>query len=243
MNRKPRLIDKIADFVTGKGFYLVVLVCVAAIALSGFYLFQSVRGGLTGDEIDQPVSGSAAITVTPPPVSSSRPQVSTSPVTEPTVKPTATPEPTPTATPVPTPAPTPAALVFTWPVNGSVIAPYSVEALAYDETMGDWRTHAGLDIAAALGTQVKATADGTVSAIYQDDLMGTTIEIDHSNGLISVYSNLAEIPTVSVGDAVSTGSILGSVGRTAAAESGRESHLHFAMLQDGKAVNPEDYLP
>lgn len=241
MNRKPRLFDKIADFVTGKGFYLVVLVCVAAIALSGFYLFRSVRGSLTGDDPDQPVSGSASITVTPPPVNSAPPRVSAPPVRSPA--PTATPQPTPEPTPEPTPIPTPVALVFTWPVNGSVITPYSVEALAYDETMGDWRTHAGLDLSADLGTQVMATAAGTVSAIYDDDLMGTTVEIDHGNGLVSVYSNLAAVPTVKAGDSVSTGSILGSVGDTAIAEGGRSPHLHFAMSLDGKAVNPEDYLP
>ncbi len=240
-DRKPRLIDKITDFVTGKGFYLVVLICVAAIGLSGFYLFRSVRGSLTGDDPDQPVSGSAAITVTPPPVASARPQPTVQPTPAPTATPT--PEPTPAPTPEPTPIPTPAALVFTWPVNGTVIAPYSVETLAYDETMGDWRTHAALDISADLGTQVIATAAGTVSALYDDDLMGTTLEIDHGSGLVSIYSNLAAQPTVKVGDTVSTGTIIGSVGDTAAAERGRRGHLHFAMAQDGQPVDPESYLP
>ena len=50
-------------------------------------------------------------------------------------------------------------------------------------------------------------------------------------------------PTVQVGDEVYTGTIIGSAGNTAVAESGRASHLHFAMYQDGQAVNPEDYLP
>ena len=60
MNNKRTWIDKLSDFISGKGFYLVVLVCVAAIALSGWYLVQGVRGGL-GDTLDQPASGSAAI--------------------------------------------------------------------------------------------------------------------------------------------------------------------------------------
>ena len=45
------------------------------------------------------------------------------------------------------------------------------------------------------------------------------------------------------GDAVSTGSVIGSVGQTAAAESGRASHLHYALLKDGYAVDPAEYLP
>ena len=66
MNNKRTWIDKLSDFISGKGFYLVVLVCVAAIALSGWYLVQGVRGGLE-DTLDQPVSGSAAIADRPSP--------------------------------------------------------------------------------------------------------------------------------------------------------------------------------
>lgn len=128
-------------------------------------------------------------------------------------------------------------------MKGSVIASFSIEALSYDETMGDWRIHDGLDISAALGTQVLATASGSVSAVYQDDLMGTVVVVDHGNGLTSLYANLSEVPTVAVGDSVSTGSILGTVGDTAAAERGRDAHLHFAMYQNDLPIDPTDHLP
>ena len=145
--------------------------------------------------------------------------------------------------PAPTPTPAPAPLVFTWPVKGEIVAGFSVEALAYNETMGDWRTHNGLDIAADRGAQVLAAAAGTVSALYQDDLMGTVVEVDHGQGLVSQYANLAATPTVKVGDAVSTGTIIGSVGGTAALESGLASHIHYALLKEGCPVDPADYLP
>lgn len=247
MNNKRTWIEKFSDFVSGKGFYLVVLICVAAIALSGYYLVRGVRGGVE-DTLDQPVSGSAAIVKQPDPAPSvtptarptNPPAVSTARITAP---PSASPEPTPSAQPPASPSLAPAPLVFTWPVKGAIIADFSVEALAYDETMGDWRTHNGLDIAAPLGTQVLAAANGTVSAIRQDDMMGTIVEIDHGEGLVSLYANLAAAPTVSVGDSVRTGDIIGSVGETAAAESGREAHLHYALLKNGQAMNPADYLP
>lgn len=247
MNNKRTWIEKFSDFVSGKGFYLVVLICVAAIALSGYYLVRGVRGGVE-DTLDQPVSGSAAIVKQPDPAPSvtptarptNPPAVSTARITAP---PSASPEPTPSAQPPASPSLAPAPLVFTWPVKGAIIADFSVEALAYDETMGDWRTHNGLDIAAPLGTQVLAAANGTVSAIRQDDMMGTIVEIDHGEGLVSLYANLAAVPTVSVGDKVTTGAVIGSVGETAAAESGREAHLHYALLKDGQAMNPADYLP
>jgi len=225
----------------------VVLICVAAIALSGYYLVRGVRGGLN-ETLDQPVSGSAAIAGGPSAAPTARPSVKpTDPPAAATAKITAPPsaapsvQPTPSAAPAPSIAPAP--LVFTWPVKGAVVAGFSVETLAYNETMGDWRTHSGLDIAADLGTQVLAAANGTVSAIYEDDLMGTVVEIDHGQGLTSQYANLAAAPTVSVGDGVSTGSVIGSVGQTAAAESGEQAHLHYALLKEGYPVDPADYLP
>lgn len=49
--------------------------------------------------------------------------------------------------------------------------------------------------------------------------MGTTVVVEHGGGLTSTYSNLASVPTVAVGDTVGAGSVLGSVGGTAIAES------------------------
>lgn len=250
MNNKRTWIEKLSDFISGKGFYLVVLICVAAIALSGYYLVQGVRGGLD-QPLDQPVSGSAAIQDTPSAAPSVKPTAKpTDPPAAGSAKITAPPSaaPSPSVQPQPSQAPAPsmapAPLVFTWPVKGTVIAGFSAEALAYSETMGDWRTHNGVDIAASLGTQVLAAAAGTVSAIYEDDLMGTVVEIDHGQGgLKSQYANLASVPTVQVGDEVSTGTVIGSVGQTAASESGRAAHLHYALLKEGYPVDPADYLP
>ena len=252
MNNKRTWIEKLGDFISGKGFYLVVLICVAAIALSGYYL---VRGVWFDETLDQPVSGSAAIYDQPTadPGARATAQPGTAPTARPsaaptiqssaapTAKPTAQPDPVLTAPPSNPPAP--AALVFTWPVNGTIVADYSVETLVYSETMGDWRTHDGLDLSVTAGTKVMATAAGTVSAILQDDFMGTIVEISHGNGLVSRYANLAEVPTVKVGDEVKTGTVIGSVGATAAAESGLQPHLHFAMYQDGDPVDPRDCLP
>ena len=179
MNNKRTWIEKFSDFVSGKGFYLVVLICVAAIALSGYYLVRGLRGSLE-DIPDQPVAGSAAIVDQPsappalqptarpsdPPAAGSA-QVALPPAVS--AAPTPSERPTASAAPSATPSHAPTPLVFTWPVKGTIIADISVETLAYSETMGDWRTHEGVDIAASLGTQVLAAANGTVSALYQHD--------------------------------------------------------------------------
>lgn len=120
---------------------------------------------------------------------------------------------------------------------------YSLEVLAYDETMGDWRTHSGIDIAATLGTQVMAVSDGTVTQVYFDPLMGETVAIQHEGDIVSTYANLGSVPTVEVGDPVTTGMVIGAVGDTAIAEGAKTTHLHFEMTEAGAPVDPVNYLP
>ena len=170
---------------------------------------------------------------------------------------TATPRPVPTAAPIPeatapqeltTLAPaaeptTATASVFTWPVKGEVLRSWAVETLSYDKTMGDWRTHDGVDIAAPAGTQVIAPAGGTVTDVYTSALMGTTVVIAHADGVMSTCSNLAAVPTVEIWDTVRTGDVIGSVGTSAIAESAETSHLHLSMSKDGESVDPISYLP
>lgn len=241
-NNKKGGLSRLGDFLAGKGFYIVLFLCVAAIGVSGYFLLADSM------QPTQTVARPTQVVVTPTPTA---PLPTVTPTPTPTPAPTATPAPTPTATPVPTatptpaptPVPTPAALVFTWPVKGAVLSGHSVETLAYDETMGDWRTHAGVDIAATLGTQVVAAAKGTVIDVSFDELMGSTVTIEHTGGLESKYCNLAAKPTVAVGDEVETGSVIGAVGDTAAMEGAKPSHLHFELSKNSETVDPLEYLP
>ncbi|MDO4816641.1 MAG: M23 family metallopeptidase [Bacillota bacterium] len=132
---------------------------------------------------------------------------------------------------------------WVWPVKGEMEREYTMDALAYDVTMADWRTHDGIDIAADAGETVCAAADGTVESVEKDALYGTTVVISHGNGIKTVYSNLAETPTVEVGDTVKAGDVIGSVGDTAICEIGEPAHIHFAMSKDGKSINPMEYMP
>lgn len=132
---------------------------------------------------------------------------------------------------------------YVWPVQGEVVMPYAVQTLLYDSTMADWRTHDGIDIACELGTQVMAAAPGIVVSVTEDELLGTTVELDHMNGVHTVYANLAAEPPVGEGDQVTMGQIIGSVGDTALGEVNQVAHLHFAAKLDGAAADPMDYLP
>lgn len=237
--------DKLGDFVLGKGFYIVLFLCVATIGISGYYLIRSATHESAQEPLE-PVTGSPTVVLPDESaVSPTRPESQGSQNLR-------TPSPLPDSSAVQEdpaqeddpeqPAPQ-APAVYTWPVKGEILRGYSLEVLAYDETMGDWRTHSGIDIAAQAGIKVLCTSDGTVQAVYQDDLMGSTVVVDHGDGLTSTYSNLSENPTVTVGQAVETGTVLGMVGSTAIAESQSASHLHFEMAKNGEPVDPASFLP
>ena len=128
------------------------------------------------------------------------------------------------------------------PLDGTTVTVFSMSELLYDETMADWRTHEGLDIQAAEGDAVKTAAAGEVTSVTQDELMGTTVIIQHSGGYTTQYSSLqADVP-VEAGQAVSAGDVIGCVGSTSAAESEMGPHLHFSVSQDGSVIDPHAYI-
>ena len=128
------------------------------------------------------------------------------------------------------------------PLVGETVAAFSMDALQYSETMGDWRTHDGVDLAAEAGTPVCAASSGTVLDVRYDDLMGTTVVISHDGGYDTIYANLQATPTVEIGDYVTAGQIIGSVGSTALSEAAEPTHLHFGVTKDGEYVDPTEYL-
>ena len=128
------------------------------------------------------------------------------------------------------------------PLVGEEVAAFSVDELKYNETLGDWRTHDGVDIAAEVGTQVLAACSGTVTQVIDDDLMGTSVTIAHDGGYETVYSNLQSVPTVSEGQEVSAGEVIGAVGSSSIAEFSMPAHLHFSVSKDGVPCDPAEFL-
>ncbi len=246
---KRTLFEKLGDFVLGKGFYIVLFLCVATIGISGYYLIHSVTND--PEQALEPVTGNPTITLpdesTASPVKPVLPVQPEPEADDPPAQTQTAAQEEPQAEPAPSEPSAPeqpkAPAVYTWPVKGEILRGYSLEVLAYDETMGDWRTHSGIDIAADVGIKVLCTSDGTVKDVYQDDLMGSTVVVDHGDGLTSTYSNLSDNPAVTVGQEVETGTVLGTVGSTAIAEGSSPSHLHLEMAKDGIAVDPVNYLP
>ncbi len=263
MNRKRS--KKAADFFADKGFYIVLILCIAAIGVSGYILFFAGQDGEGGEEAllketellitDSTASTEQELTVDIPENATRETEViMAADVTEPEKETEPTEESTESGgTPeqsaeqvVATAEITeekPAASFFVWPVTGEVISPFSVDELVFNKTMEDWRVHTGADISANAGTPVCAIGDGTVEDVYTDEMMGVTVVIDHGNETKSVYQNLMEAVTVAVGDKVRAGDTVGGVGKTAESEIAQPSHLHLEVIQDGARIDPIELLP
>ncbi len=132
---------------------------------------------------------------------------------------------------------------FLMPVDGEISLEYAMDKLVYSKTLEEWRSHQGIDIAADRGTPVKSVADGVVCDVKNDQFYGISVVIDHENGLKTIYRNLAADDTVIVNQKVKQGEIIGSIGNTAIDESSEQSHLHFEVLKDDINQDPNKYLP
>lgn len=132
--------------------------------------------------------------------------------------------------------------VVVLPIQGEVLTAFSVDQLLYNETLDDWRTHDGVDIAAAEGDAVLGRLRRTVSSITDDPLMGTTVVIQHSGGYETTYANLQVEPRRGDRATRCPAGRHRRSGNTAAAEAAQGAHLHFSVAKDGEAVDPDAFL-
>lgn len=131
---------------------------------------------------------------------------------------------------------------YSLPLGTEILKDYSPDKPSYSATMGDWRTHSGIDFKAAEGEQVKAISYGTVKNIYDDVLFGTIIEIDHGNGVTAKYCGFnKDTVEVKKGATVESGSLLGYLG-TIPCEKSDLSHLHFEIIYNGENVEPLELM-
>lgn len=154
-----------------------------------------------------------------------------------------TPQPTALPTPVAPPKPTPAprapapapkyqvAVVgsgqLAWPVAGGTITQYFSSY------------HLAIDIAAPYGTTVMASDAGVVTwAGWRNNGGGFVVEVDHGNGIVTVYNHLGSI-WVGPGQAVAKGQGIAAVGCTGVCTG---PHVHFEVIVGGVVVNPLRYL-
>lgn len=221
------------NFLKEKGLYLVLAGCVVAAGAASWAAIDGVRGRLENNppvkeestwQEEQPVENKLENVPEPSPAPSTGP--SSSP-------PSSVPEDVSTEPAGPAEPPTP---WFALPAEGKVMAVYSGDDLVYQGTLDDWRTHNGIDIAAAADSAVTAAAAGTVSAVYTDAVWGTVVE-QTSGGLLLRYVGLAAEVAVEQGDTLALGQTIGRVGAIPC-EGDMGPHLHFEVLENGLYKDP-----
>ena len=129
-------------------------------------------------------------------------------------------------------------IALTWPVDGDILMGYSPNSLVYDPTLDQYRTNDSVCIAAGEGSNVCASADGTVAEVVEDETKGNYVVIEHENGWKTTYSQLADIQ-VAAGDAVAKGETLGVVASPSIYSSAMGSHVEFRVTLDDMTVDPE----
>lgn len=103
---------------------------------------------------------------------------------------------------------------------------------------GTQSNHTGVDLAGSQGDPIYAIASGTVTAAGYSDAYGYNVTLAHGNGYGSMYAHMTHF-TVSVGQSVSQGQIIGYVGSTGWSTG---PHLHFEIYVNGTPVNPMRYI-
>ena len=126
---------------------------------------------------------------------------------------------------------------FKWPLIGPITGVFGSQRV-YNGEPG--RPHYGVDIAAPVGTEVYAPADGTITLAHDDMYYsGGTIIMDHGYGISSSFLHLSEV-LVKVGDEIKQGDLIARVGK-----SGRSSgsHLDWRMNWYDRRIDPELIVP
>ena len=139
-------------------------------------------------------------------------------------------------------------VVLSLPIDGNVAISRDFGKMIrtyVDETRSEDTSRRGIDINAAVGTVVKSAAEGKVEEVSSNTTDGTYVVIAHANGLKTKYTNLSEEVKVAVGDVVSTGTEIGTVGNTSGIFTSKVcGDVLNVQVQDanGNDVDPNAYF-
>ena len=212
--------SKVAKFIAGKGFYVVLAICMAVIGVAAYSALEKsepepfIEEGqfeennddfiipsmpdeedfTFSDDADAPVSEATDVTEeTNPPV-------------------------------------------FVMPIEGNILKPFSEDTLTYSATYKDMRIHTGVDIESTVANVIVSAFSGTVIGVDENTNFGTVITIDHGDGIVLSYCGVKNV-TVKSGDRVEAEEIIGEIG-TVLNESADKPHLHLELMVEGQYKDP-----
>lgn len=130
---------------------------------------------------------------------------------------------------------------LTWPVNGDVILPYSMETTVYFKTLAQYQCNPGMMISAGNGTTVKNAYLGKVTKVTSDNVYGNMVTLYIGNDYSIVYGQLDTI-YVKEGDYVKAGESVGTIGNPTDSFTEEGSHLFFQMLEGENPIDPMMFI-
>lgn len=143
---------------------------------------------------------------------------------------------------------------FTWPVDGSVIVPYTDESTShwYSESLNQTMRTFGICIGGEEGTEVKAVAKGTVTEIVDDSssylekgmpYVGKLMIVDLGNGYTAIYGfQGGTVNEELVGQVVNAGDVLGKIGSPKGAFISQGDNIYLQVTHNDKVINPLNLL-
>ena len=128
-----------------------------------------------------------------------------------------------------------------WPIVGDVLINYSMDKTIYFPTLQQYKYNPAIVIAAAQGANISAAANGRVTSVGYDPVIGNMVVMDLGNGYELTYGQLENI-TVSEGSYVNVGDGIGTVAYPTKYYSLEGSNVYFKLTKDGEPVNPMSQL-
>ncbi len=212
--------SKAAKFIAGKGFYVVLAICMAVIGVAAYSALEKSEPESFIEEGQFEENNDDFIIPSMPDEEdftfsddADAPVSEATDVTEETNPP-----------------------VFVMPIEGNILKPFSEDTLTYSATYKDMRIHTGVDIAPTVANVVVSAFSGTVIGVDENTNFGTVITIDHGDGIVLSYCGVKNV-TVKSGDMVEAQEIIGEIG-TVLNESADKPHLHLELMVEGQYKDP-----
>lgn len=132
--------------------------------------------------------------------------------------------------------------LVTMPVAGGVVGKeFNDSELVFDNTLGEYSVHLGVDLNGEVGADIKAGFEGTVLSVDTDVYSGSTVTIKHKDGFTSVFKLVDQV-SVKRGDKVTENTVIGKVGDQFYYECMDAPHVHYEILKDDVNVDPMTYI-
>ena len=128
-----------------------------------------------------------------------------------------------------------------WPIVGDVLINYSMDKTIYFPTLQQYKYNPAIVIAANQGESISAAANGRVTSVTYDPVIGNTVVMDLGNGYELTYGQLENI-IVSEGSYVSVGDGIGTVASPTKYYSLEGTNVYFKLTKDGAPINPMSQL-